>query len=173
MWGCQPASRQLPQPALRVCHPMLENKLTLVVLQASPARHLPCASLPRALLPAACRFPGGGASYSAYIEMCDADVLAEGMIHCATTPACANRAFNVRGSPWGWCALDAQQGGGCKAARCGTPCRGTRFRACPRPDLKRRRLPLVRPLAQDCRMVWAGGGAAAGSAAGQGARKGL
>ncbi len=42
------------------------------------------------------RFPSGEASYSAYIELCDADVLAEGMIHCATTPACANQAFNVR-----------------------------------------------------------------------------
>ncbi|KAL4442099.1 hypothetical protein ABPG77_011360 [Micractinium sp. CCAP 211/92] len=41
------------------------------------------------------RFPSGEASYSAYIELCDADVLAEGMIHCATTPACANQAFNI------------------------------------------------------------------------------
>ncbi|KAL4427895.1 hypothetical protein ABPG75_001984 [Micractinium tetrahymenae] len=41
------------------------------------------------------RFPGGEPTYGCYIEMCDADVLAEAMVHCATTPACANRAFNV------------------------------------------------------------------------------
>lgn len=49
-----------------------------------------------AFLPAPCRFPGDEASYSNYIELCDADILAEGMVHCATIPGCANRAFNVR-----------------------------------------------------------------------------
>eukprot|EP00887_Chlorella_sp_A99_P003646 scaffold7.g3646.t1 len=43
----------------------------------------------------ALRFPGSLDAYNAVCEVCDAEMLAEGMLHLATTPACANRAFNI------------------------------------------------------------------------------
>lgn len=56
-------------------------------------------------LPATCRrrFPGGPATYDCVCEVCDADLLADAMLHCATTPACANQAFNIsNGDTFRW-----------------------------------------------------------------------
>jgi hypothetical protein len=36
-------------------------------------------------------------------EVCDADLLADAMLHCAATPACANQAFNIsNGDTFRW-----------------------------------------------------------------------
>lgn len=42
-----------------------------------------------------CRFPGTVDAWDSLVDVTDADLLAEGMLHCATTPACANQAFNI------------------------------------------------------------------------------
>lgn len=41
------------------------------------------------------RFPGKPGAYSSLIEMTDAGLLAEATVWAATTPACANQAFNI------------------------------------------------------------------------------
>jgi len=42
-------------------------------------------------------------TWDSLADACDADLLAEAMLHCATTPACANRAFNVsNGDVYRW-----------------------------------------------------------------------
>ncbi|EFN56698.1 hypothetical protein CHLNCDRAFT_21968 [Chlorella variabilis] len=41
------------------------------------------------------RFPGTVDAWDSLVDVTDADLLAEGMLHCATTPACANQAFNI------------------------------------------------------------------------------
>ncbi|KAG7667127.1 hypothetical protein KSW81_000869 [Nannochloris sp. 'desiccata'] len=41
------------------------------------------------------RFPGTNAAYTAPMEVCNADVLAEAMVFVSTTPAAENRAFNI------------------------------------------------------------------------------
>jgi len=49
-------------------------------------------------------FPGSAAAYNALTDMSDATHFARAMIHMATTPACANHAFNVtNGEPIRWC----------------------------------------------------------------------
>jgi nucleoside-diphosphate-sugar epimerase len=40
-------------------------------------------------------FPGKPGNYTALTEVTDATLLANGMIHMATSPACVNRAFNI------------------------------------------------------------------------------
>jgi len=41
------------------------------------------------------RFPGTSAAYTAPMEVCNADVLAEAMVFVSTTPAAENQAFNI------------------------------------------------------------------------------
>ena len=41
------------------------------------------------------RFPGTNTAYTAVMEVCNANVLAEGMVFVSTTPAAENQAFNI------------------------------------------------------------------------------
>ncbi|KAI7841239.1 hypothetical protein COHA_005076 [Chlorella ohadii] len=41
------------------------------------------------------RFPGTAAAWNGLVDVIDADLLADAMVHLATTEACANQAFNI------------------------------------------------------------------------------
>jgi len=50
------------------------------------------------------RFPGNKKAYSSLLDVCDTDIVAKSMIWSATTPACANQAYNIsNGDVFRWC----------------------------------------------------------------------
>ena len=59
-----------------------------------------------------CSFPGSSAGYHVLTEVCDADLLANAMVHLSTQPQCANQAFNIsNGDVFRWCQVQGRARG--------------------------------------------------------------
>ncbi|MET0928054.1 MAG: SDR family oxidoreductase [Aeromicrobium sp.] len=71
-----------------VCGFALGNPMNLAVLIATYATIAKELGVPM-------RFPGSPGAWTSLIEMTDAGLLAEATVWAATTPACANQAFNI------------------------------------------------------------------------------
>ncbi|MEJ7633944.1 SDR family oxidoreductase [Aeromicrobium sp.] len=71
-----------------VCGFALGNPMNLAVLLATYATISKQLGVPL-------RFPGKPGAWSSLVEMTDAGLLAEATVWAATTPACANQAFNI------------------------------------------------------------------------------